>query len=1085
MGFQSIKAWEEGETRKSGGTATFCSLHHHTTFSFKDGFGTPDLHMQRAAELDMFAVGITEHGNVTSHAQAEQAGDKYGVKALLGCELYCGGWGEEATQKKNHLTVLAETQQGYENLLRMVSRAWREGFYYQPTVSGSLLRELHGGLVVLSGCQGSLLATSLVGGKNIEEADASYARAKAVALRFKRLLGDAYYLEVQAHPELEKTKRINAGMVQISHELRIPLVATLDAHYTRPDEGHMQAILHSIGRNQTVEELEQNWGYNVPQCPLSDAEVARRLMATGLSKSDADAAIAATREISERCNVRLPQVENLRYPLPPGMDSPEQQFRLWLNEGWVKRGMKSLMHLRDQDGRNPIERVKYEMGMIIEKGFVDYFLVIADAVKFAKDSGIPVGPARGSAAASLVCYLLRITEVNPLLFPTLLFERFIDRNRHDLPDIDLDFDDELRYKVRNYLASKYGEERVGNIGTFTRFKGKNSLQDVQRAVYPDKWEVKHAVDDIKDLLITRLSGDLRADATIEDSIEQFPQVAEVFEKYPELLRALELEGNTKGMSVHAAGLVIANVPLDRFCAVYVRHDAKGKPIGEVVSLDKHDAEYLNAMKLDALGLKTMAMIRICLEKIGMTLEELYSLPLDDAETIKGFHECDVMAVFQFDGRTMQNVCAGVKPDNFMEVADVNALARPGPLHSGATGEYIDIKWGRKTATHYHPIVDEITKHTQYQVVYQEQILQIVRELGGFSWEEAARIRKIISKKRGEQEFNSMRAKFVSGAKQRGLHAADAERVFSMLATAGAYAFNAAHCVSYGLLAYWTMWLKRHYPREFYVACLTKYKDKKNRLLKKYESKIVYILRDALAHGIELGGLRVDADTDWSIDEEGVVRPGWRQVNGIGDKTAAAIMDYVEEHGPFEDWFELQRVKGIGPKTVAALENFSLLEDPFELNVLSEHLTPVRKLLQRGVFVEVDYQFHPIRLPTPTHLAAEVPYDKTDKHVEVVWAGVIRDRNPKDLFELHHSRTGEVLDPKTVKDPHLAEWVVMTGEDETDVVVITIDRWRYPEMKEQAWDITLDKDVVLVRGLKKSYQARRAIYVTDLWVLEVG
>lgn len=1067
MGFQSIKAWEQGETRRSGGTARFCSVHHHTTFSYRDGYGTPELHALRMAELDMFGGFLTEHGNVTSHTQWEQACDKFGIKPGFGCELYCGGVGEDATQKKNHLTVLAETQPGYENLLRMVSRAWAEGFYYQPTVSGSLFRELSGGLVVLSGCQGSLLATSAIGGKNIEEADASYARAKGVALRFRKLLGDAYYLEVQAHPELEKSKRINAIMGQLSKELGIPLVATLDAHYTRPDEGHMQAILHSVGRNKTVEDLEQSWGYNVPLCPLSDAEVEARLVSTGLSSKQARGAILATREIAERCNVRLPRVDNLRYPLPPGHDDPVQLFRLWLNEGWHYRGFN---RLRPKDRAEYVARTKYEMGMIIEKGFVDYFLVIADAVKFAKDRGIPVGPARGSAAASLVCFLMRITEVNPLLFPTLLFERFIDRNRHDLPDIDLDFDDERRSEVRDYLVDKYGADRVGNIGTFTKYKGKNSLDDVQRALYPEQWHVKAAVEDVKNLLLERKSGDLRANATIADSIEMFPQVAAVFDEYPDLLLATQLEGNTKGMSVHAAGLVVANQPLDRFCAVYVRHNDKGEVLGDVVSLDKHDAEYLGALKIDALGLKTMAMVRICLEQIGMTLEELYRIPLDDEETIHGFQVNDVVGVFQFDGRAMQSVCQGVRPDNFFEVADVNALARPGPLHSGATSEYIDIKHGRKRATRYHPVIDGITEHTQGQIVYQEQILQVVRELGGFSWEEAARIRKIISKKRGEQEFNSMRGKFVKGAATQGLDAADAERVFSMLATAGAYAFNAAHCVSYGMLAFWTMWLKRHHPREFFVACLRKYADKQGALL-----------RDAQAHGIEVGSITVQAERSWYVDED-VIRPGWEQVPGIGEKTADAILAYREAH-EVDDWFELQSVKGIGPKTVEKLEDFAAAQDPFGINWLRDKLLPIRQLLRKGVEIEVEDQFHPMRLPTPTHLAAAVPYEKTARHVEVVWCGVVRERNLKDLFELHHSRTGETLDPATVKAPELFEWVVMTCEDETEHLVVTVDRFRYQQFKEQIWEIALNKDVILVRGLKKNYQARRAIYVTDLYTLE--
>lgn len=1040
----------------------FVSLHHHSTFSYLDGYGTPESHAERAAELEMPALALTEHGNVTSHVQLEQAANKVGIKPIFGCELYTGGVGEAATQRKNHLTVLAADAGGYRNLLNLVSRGWAEGFYYEPTVDGRMLSEHADGLVVLSGCSGSLLSTSLVGGKNIDPKDASLSRGRKVAQRMRDSLGDGFYLEVQAFPELERSRHINEAVAMLGEELGIPLVATVDAHYTKPSEGEMQAILHNV-RNmnkQTLEDQERTWSHHIPLAPLTDAEVWRRLVGSGLTKQQAEAAVRNTMEIAQRCNVTLPKVDNLRYPLPKGFADPVALFRYWINEGWKYRGIGNL-----PDKKRYLERVHYEADLIEQKGFVDYFLVVSDAVKFAKDSGIPVGPARGSAAASLVCYLLRITEVNPMLFPTLLFERFIDLNRHDLPDIDLDFDDERRWQVREYLVGKYGADRVGNIGTFVRYKGKNSLDDVQRAVYRDQWDVKAAVETVKDLLIERSSGDLRANATIEDSIEMFPQVAEVFAKYPELRKATMLEGNVKGMSVHAAGLVIANSPLSDFCAVYTRQNSKGGT-DQVVSLDKYDAEYLNVLKLDALGLKTMAMIRIALELIGMSLSELYAIPLDDAETLQGFREGDVVGVFQFDGRAMRSVNQGVIPDTFMEVCDINALARPGPLHSGATGEYIDVKHGRAEATHYHPIVDSITQHTQWQIVYQEQILQVVRELGGFSWEEAARIRKIISKKRGEQEFNQQKGKFIIGAAEHGMGEEDADKVFKLLSTAGAYAFNAAHCVSYGMLAYWTMWIKRNHPQAFYVAALRKYEDKRDELL-----------RDATKKGIPVLPLHMNhSGLTWGIAGDGI-RPGFTQVKGIGDSTAESIMS-VRGEG-FTSWKDVTKAKGVGPKTVEMLKEFYTDPDPFGLELMRTKLNAVREALKAGMD---DGSGH-FLLSMPTHTAAEVPYERGERDTQVTWLGIIKDRNLKDLFEMHHSRTGEVLDPSTVKRPDLNEWVVLLGEDDTDVLTITVDRWKYNKFRGRLWDIRLEHDLVLVRGIKRKSQARRAIYVTDLWVID--
>lgn len=1076
--------WKKGEAERAAPSLivptkemVFVSLHHHTTFSYLDGYGLPESHNRRAAELGMTALAVTEHGNVSSHVRHEQAGDEFGVRSLYGCELYCGEVGEGATQRKNHLTVLAATDEGYRNLLRVVSLGWAEGFYYEPTVSGSMLAAHKEGLIILSGCSGSLLATSLIGGKNIPEEEASYQRAKRQAEKFRDHFGDAFYLEVQAFPELEKTRAINAGYSRLSQELGIPLVATLDAHYTQPNEAELQAILHNLrpGKQRTIEDQYRSWGYDVPLSILTDKEIYQRLVHTGLTKKEAEGAIRITREIADRCDVRLPKVENLTYPLPPEHDSPQSLFRQWVNEGWKFRGMNKLPEMRDYAGRTALERAHYEMGMIESKGFIDYFLIESETVVWAKNNGIAVGPARGSAAASLICYLLRITEVNPMLFPTLLFERFIDINRHDLPDIDLDFDDEMRYMIKDHLADKYGEEKVGQIGTFVKFKGKNSLDDIARVFQIPKEDIKV----VKDLLITRSSGDLRAGSTIEDSMEMFPQVKEVFEKYPELYKATLLEGNYKSMSIHAAGLVVANGPLTDVCAVYTRTDSDGVTT-QVVSLDKYDAEYLNVMKLDMLGLNTMALVRIALEYIGMSLNELYSTPLDLEPVIDGFREGDVSGIFQFDGRAMRSVNQGVKPDNFMEVCDINALARPGPLHSGATAEYIDVKMGRKEATHYHEIIDGITQHTNFQVVYQEQILQVVRLLGGFSWEDAARIRKIISKKRGEQEFNRQRDKFVDGAATHGMDGTDANAVFSMLATAGAYAFNAAHCVSYGMLAYWTMWLKRNFPAEFYIGALRKYGTGN----KENEKRAMQLLTDTTKFGrsIPVKSMNLNkSDKNWTLDDEGAIRPGLVQVKGIGDKTADALLSRREEVGRFDDWDDVAEVKGIGPKTIELMREFATNADPFNLNVLSEKVDEMRKALEEGI----DDGSGVFSLPTPTHTAEEIPYERTEGNVNVVWLGVVRDRNLKDLFENHHSRTGQHLDPANVKDPHLNEWVVMTCEDETDVVTVTINRWRYRSFKNLIWSIKPNEDLVLVRGYKMGVQARRALYVTDMWVLDTS
>lgn len=1027
----------------------FCSLHHHSTFSYLDGFAMPEAHVRRAGELDMAAMALTEHGNISSHVKLEMAASATGVKPIFGCELYCGDVREDTrTQRKNHLTVLAEDADGYKNLLRVVSQGWSD-FYYEPTVSGEVLAAHRKGLVVLSGCTGSLLATSLVGGKNVEPADASYERGKQVAARFKATFGDNYYLEVQAFPELPQVVQINGMLSRIAKELHIPIVATGDYHYTQPTEGEMQQILHNVrgGNKQTLEEQARDWGYDVRLCPpATDRILYRKLRATGLGHLQALEAISNSAEIAERCTVTLPKLPMLRYPC----EDSAALWRQWIKEGWFYRDCDKLSPSEQKAYR---KRLRYEMHIIESKDYVDYFLVVSDLVKFSKDTGIPVGPARGSAAASLVCFLLRITEVNPMLFPTLVFERFIDITRQDLPDIDLDFDSDRRLEIRDYLTRKYGEGRVGNIGTFNFYKSKNSLDDIARVYKIPQFEV----DIIKELLIERSSGDLRASATIEDTVAQFEAAQAIVDKYPELKKAMKLEGNVKGMGVHAAGLVIANGPLTDVCAIY-RRKVAGQ-MADAISLDKYDAERQGLVKIDVLGLNTMSMIAEALRMLNMPLVDLYKIPLDDAKVIDGFKRNDVVGIFQFDGRAMRSVNSELGPDNFKEICDINALARPGPLHNGATAEYIEAKRGKDTSN-VHPLVARITQDTHYQIVYQEQILKICMEVGGFDWTHAAYIRKIISKKLGEQEFNRQFERFRDGAAERGLSESEARGIWDSCITAGTYAFNNAHTVSYGMLAWWTMWLKVYHPQVFYVAAL-----------QKYEGKQLELLKDATRHGIAI--LPPDPATcgvTWQPYGTDIMG-GLAQVPGFGEKMADAMLTYRAEH-EVESWEEYINVRGIGAKKIESLVGFSRSDDPYNIHWLRRHLEKAKAFAEE------------CGLPTPTHTSAEVPYSRGVDE-EVVWIGVFKHRNLRDLFELHYSRTGEDLDPEGVKDKELREWVVAVGEDDDEMLTVTWDRWRYPRFKRSIWSVKLESDVVLIRGIKKGYQARRAIYVQEMWVLDMS
>lgn len=1047
----------------------FASLHHHSTLSYQDGFRPPEEHVAACAELGYVGMALTEHGNVSSHIKLEKAATEAGLRAGFGCELYCET-GDKRGQLKNHLTVIAEDAVGYKNLLQLVSASW-ENFRYKPTATAQMLMEHRQGLIVLSGCLGGLLATALWGGKGTPERTTPDVDAGLRVLRwFRRVFGSGYYLEVMPHPTLPRQRQHNQLLAELSHREKVPLVATLDCHYPKFSDQEMYPVLHAIargGRHNTVESQSQSWEYDIALMPRAPKDIWRELVNSGLTRDQASAAMANTIEIAERWTATIPKFVDLRFP---SQDSSEETLRNWCRRGWRYRGFDQLTRAeRERLG----ERVRYELELITQKSFTDYFLVISDLVRWAKRESIAVGPARGSAAASLVCYLLRITEVNPMEFPTLLLERFIDPNRHDLPDIDLDFDDEKRWRIRQYLVDQYGAERVGNIGTFVQYKGKNSLDDIARVFRIPFGEVQA----VKEMIIERSSGDLRAATTIEDSIAMFPKVAAVFNLHPNLRLAQRLEGNTKGMSVHAAGLVVAEQPLTSSVAVYTRLDSKTGERATVLSIDKYDAEYINALKIDALGLTTMGVISRCVAMIGMELTDLYDLPLDDEEVYEAFRANRVVGIFQFDGRAMKSVNREVKPETFMEICDINALSRPGPLHSGAAAEYIQVKHGRKPPVHFHPVVDEITIHTNYQIVYQEQILQVVRRLGEFSWEQAAAIRKLISKKQGEQAFNRMQNLFLDGCAKNGVDEITALRIWKQLVTAGAYAFNAAHCVSYGMLAYWTMWLKVHHPLAFYCAALQKYDPK---------TKGFDLLKEAVAAGIEIRPPSpVHSDVTWSVAGEALVA-GFTQVPGIGEKTAKAMIEWRAGVGVAEQrarvhrglalewaWQDYLEVRGIGPVTLAKIEAFVGNPDPFGLQLMSKTLSEVRQWLHR----HSEENF----MRRPTSRSEDVPYEPV--RGEHIWLGAIRERNLKDLYELHRSRTGEELDPGSVKEPDYVNWCVITGEDETGPLTLTVHRYGglYEKYKDIIWEANPDRDVILVRGFKKR-EYRRAIYVRDLWVL---
>jgi DNA polymerase-3 subunit alpha len=714
------------------------------------------------------------------------------------------------------------------------------------------------------------------------------------------------------------------------------------------------------------------------------------------------------------------------------------------------------------------DRVKYEMDLILPRGLADFFLFTSDTIRWGKDHGIPFGPGRGSTAASVVAYLLRITEIPPHKYPGMVFERFLDITRPDPPDIDVDCSDEDRWRVWEYLEGKYGTDNVGHIGNFVRYRGKNSLADVTKVYNIPIW----SRETVANLLIERSGGDSRFSSTLEDTFDLFPEAQKVREEYPDIARACRLEGDVRGMSVHAAGLVIANSPLTDICAVYEKDGVK------VMSIDKYDIEYAGALKLDFLGLSTMGMIARCLRMANLTLEDLYAIPDNDPDAIKVFKSGDVVGVFQFEGRATRLVNRDVSPDHFMHIADINALSRPGPLFSGQTAAYVDVRHGQKTAERLHPLVDEITKDTYGQIIYQEQILRILKEMGGFDWFSVSQIRRIISKKMGEAAFQMSYQQFADGAARLyNVPEKTADKIWKRLVTSGTYSFNIAHSISYAMLAFWTAWLKANYPVEFYAASLAKAASNAELSFR--------LMRDALAHSIDVKPPSLEHSRATWIPVKGIgLVAGWQQIPKVGQKTAERIEELGGDYG-FDEWIELSEIPGIGDKTIARMEEWTHAKDPFGLYRTEKRLASVKRFLRgpgKG------------QAPLPTHdgdklasikMAARKPGDRWKSGPNIVYMGMVRKVEYKDIIEDIRSRTGKDVEDiiKELDDPTLLKRATLHCYDNTDEEVYgRINQRQFPKLQSQLGLIRPNRDVVVILG-NRIYGFGTPVAVRRIWIFD--
>jgi DNA polymerase-3 subunit alpha len=783
----------------------FVHLHLHTEYSLLDGACRIDELLDQAAKLKMPAIAVTEHGNLFSSVIFHDHARQRGIKPILGCEVYVAPGSRLAkngnpSETANHLVLLAETDEGYHNLIKLVSAGYTEGFYYKPRIDKDLLAQHAKGLIGLSSCLKGEVAEGL--------ASQQQKKALAAAAAYRDILGPGnFFLEMQWHG-IEEQRVVNGGIPAIARDLSLPLICTNDVHYLRESDAHPHDVLLCIGTGKALSDPKR-LRYEARQFFLKTPEE------MAASFADFPDAISNTVRIAERCNVTLVEGENYlpNFDVPAGF-TLDAYFDHVVRDGFKERlprlkqlaasGM--LRHTVDEYER----RLSYEVDMIKQMKYPGYFLIVWDFIRYARERGIPVGPGRGSAAGSLVAYSLRITDVDPLAFD-LIFERFLNPERVSMPDIDIDFCERRRGEVIDYVTQKYGRENVAQIITFGTMKAKAVVRDVGRVL-----EMPYAdVDKVAKQIPAAL--DMTLDKALEES-EPLRAMEQSDPKVKELLGvARRLEGMTRHASVHAAGVVIAPKAITEYAPLY-----KGAHDEIVTQWSMKEIERVGLLKMDFLGLSTLTLITDAVAEIERTTGEkldIRQVPFDDAKTYQIFQEGQTYGIFQFESSGMRDILRKAKPQTLEDLIALNALYRPGPLRSGMVDDYIARKQGKTEVKYELPQLEPILRETYGVIAYQEQVMRIARELGGFTLGEADILRKAMGKKKADV-MQAQRAKFVSGAKQRGINEKKAGQTFDLMEHFAGYGFPKAHSTAYAFLAFQTAYLKANYPWHFAAALLT-------------------------------------------------------------------------------------------------------------------------------------------------------------------------------------------------------------------------------------------------------------------------
>ena len=879
---------------------SFTHLHVHSYYSLMDGLNSPAELVKAAKDAGQTALAITDHGTLASHREMQIACKDQGVKPILGVEAYISPTDrfdrssktDKSIQAYNHIILLAKNKKGLENINTLQELAWNEGFYHKPRIDREVLKEYAEGIIVLSGCLNGLIS------KAIEKNE--FSEAKMVLKDFKKTFGDDFYIEVQSHNPQE----INSKLLEFADELKIKAVATGDAHFAKEEDRVLEEAMLILSTSpkmdkdadfdmsRQIKDINERLNYLYPDRRISFQDYNLFIQTRAEIEADFNKSNITRTDIYENTMEIADKVED--YDFYQGLDLlpvPKTDADERLRE-LSEKGLESLGKASDEVYK---ARLEEELSVIASKNFASYFLVVADMINWAKDNNIKVGPGRGSAAGSLVCYSLGITDVDPIKYD-LLFFRFINPERNDFPDIDTDFEDRRRKEVKDYLKKRF--KHVASISTYTYFKDKGVIRDAARVFMVPLQEVNRAMKSID---------------TFEDFIES-PNTKEFRQRYPEVVWLAErLRGRIRSVGVHAAGVVVAKDDIRKFAPVESREDAQDKVSGRipVVAYDMDTVADIGLIKLDALGLKTLSVISDTLDSVKKRHKKdinLSELPLDDPKVYQMLSEGYTKGVFQAEATPYTNLLMKMGVDKFEDLAASNALVRPGAMNTvGAS--YINRKHGREAVQYTHPITRPFTENTYGVIIYQEQVMQACVHLGGMSWSEADKVRKIIGKKKDAKEFDQFKDRFIDGASKH-ISKKQAEDLWHTFEAHAGYSFNRSHAVAYSMLSYYTAWLKTYYPLEFMFSILKNENDKDARTEYLIEAK-------RLGLKIKLPHIN-ESDVYFSLQQDSI-RFGLAEVKFISDSIANKII----EKRPFNDYSDFidkasAKGSGINSRAIAAL-----------------------------------------------------------------------------------------------------------------------------------------------------------------------